>query len=408
MPARDRLAIVVQRCHESVQGGSEAHAWEYVRLLRDRFDIDVLTSTALDYVTWKEELPAGLDHREGIPVRRFRIAAERSAYWHDLNRQLRADHAELSKAGRPLCTRWRPALQEEYVRKQGPWCPDLTDFLVERQSQFHGIVLFTYLYPTTYYAAKVVDPSRSVLVPTLHDEPAAYLDCYARAYGRVGKIVWNTEAERSFAARVWGLSRGVTLGLPIDVPEATAEDPGFPYVLYCGRIDEVKGCAELIDFFREYKRRHPGPLRLLLTGSLQIELPDDPDISYLGFVPEERKFALMKGAKAFIMPSRFESLSIVTLEAMGQGTPVLANRASAPVASHVQKTGCGDCYADREEFIAALHALVTCARASNDPRREAGRAYVRDNYGRASVRERLVEILETPALSKSCPPPESR
>ena len=37
-----RVAIVVQRCHESVVGGSESLAWNYATLLRDTCDVDVL------------------------------------------------------------------------------------------------------------------------------------------------------------------------------------------------------------------------------------------------------------------------------------------------------------------------------------------------------------------------------
>ena len=72
-----RIAIVVQRCHASVVGGSEALAWQYARLLSNRFDVEVLTSTASDYVAWKNDLPVGVEMRDGIPVRRFPVTITR-------------------------------------------------------------------------------------------------------------------------------------------------------------------------------------------------------------------------------------------------------------------------------------------------------------------------------------------
>ena len=45
-----RIAIVVQRCDASVVGGSEALAWQFARLLSSRYEIEILSSTASDYI----------------------------------------------------------------------------------------------------------------------------------------------------------------------------------------------------------------------------------------------------------------------------------------------------------------------------------------------------------------------
>jgi glycosyltransferase involved in cell wall biosynthesis len=392
MPSAQRVAIVVQRCHESVLGGSEALAWHYATLLRGIAEVEVLTTTASDYVTWRNDLPPGEAERDGIKIRRFPVVGERSLYWHELNGRLSDEFLAARESGgraRP----WRPALQEEYIRKQGPWCPALGDHLAMHQGGYHKVVLFTYLYPTTYFSARILPSSRSVLVPTLHDEPAASLDCFSRVYGKVGEIVWNAEQERELAARIWGIDRGTTLGMAVVLPAAEPEAPGFPYILYCGRIDAHKGCETLFADFLEYKGAHPGPLKLALTGSLKCQLPDSGDVVYLGFVPEQRKFDLMKGALAFVMPSAFESLSIVTLEAMGLGTPVLASRKSAVVAAHVDASGCGSCYGGRREFLDMLDALVHLPGESREGMARAGRKYVSDAYSLERVRGRLAEIL---------------
>jgi hypothetical protein len=66
-----RLAVVVQRCHESIVGGSEALAWQYANLLKSHYNVEILTSTALDYRTWASELPTGSEIRDGVTIRRF-------------------------------------------------------------------------------------------------------------------------------------------------------------------------------------------------------------------------------------------------------------------------------------------------------------------------------------------------
>lgn len=388
MRERARVAIVVQRCHESVLGGSEALAWHYVRLLEDIASVEVLTSTAVDYESWKNDLPAGEEIRDGTLIRRFPVASERTKYFHELHGFLAGDLQESR-----LLDRWRPALQEEFIRKQGPWCPQLERFLLVNQGLYRKVVLFTYLYPTSYWPAKVVDPTRSVLVPTLHDEPAAHLDCYRQTYSRVGDFIWNAEHERQLASRIWGIDRGHTLGVAIDIPDAAPEQMAFPYILYCGRIDRFKGCEELFSFFSAYKRQRPGELKLILTGSANWEIPSDPDITYLGFVPQERKNRLMRGASAFVMPSQMESLSIATLEAMGHGTPVLARRGSEVVCEHVFASGCGDLYEDEQTFASAIDRFLAMSSAERQRMGKGGSEYVRREYAFPVIRRKLAGIL---------------
>src|SRR5688572_10830105 len=68
-----KVAIVVQRCHESVVGGSEALAWQYANLLKECYEVDVLTTTAVDAAYWANALPEGLDVCDGVNVRRFKV-----------------------------------------------------------------------------------------------------------------------------------------------------------------------------------------------------------------------------------------------------------------------------------------------------------------------------------------------
>ena len=81
----NRIAVVVQRCHESIVGGSESLAWQYAGLLNGAFNVDILTTTALDYTTWSNDLPPGTEDRDGIIIRRFPVSITRTGYWHELH-----------------------------------------------------------------------------------------------------------------------------------------------------------------------------------------------------------------------------------------------------------------------------------------------------------------------------------
>ena len=71
------LALVVQRYAEDIGGGSELHARYIAEHLAAHAEVRVLTTCARDYVSWKNEYPAGTTQVNGIPVERFTVARER-------------------------------------------------------------------------------------------------------------------------------------------------------------------------------------------------------------------------------------------------------------------------------------------------------------------------------------------
>ncbi len=176
----NKVAIVVQRCHESVVGGSESLAWHYATLLRDAYDVDILTTTAIDIIDWANTLPEGVEMRERIAIHRFKVTIGTTPSWGLLMRKLERDFERyvgreegMGKSSRRLP--WSLALQEEFIRTQGPYSEPLIQFLRERWSEYNAIIFMTYLYPTTYFGIFQLPRQTALLAPTLHDEKTAYL-----------------------------------------------------------------------------------------------------------------------------------------------------------------------------------------------------------------------------------------
>src|SRR5207342_3127991 len=74
---RVRLAFVVQRYGPEVVGGAELHCRWVAEHLAARHEVEVLTTTATDYLTWENVLPEGVHHINGVQVRRFPVARTR-------------------------------------------------------------------------------------------------------------------------------------------------------------------------------------------------------------------------------------------------------------------------------------------------------------------------------------------
>jgi glycosyltransferase involved in cell wall biosynthesis/SAM-dependent methyltransferase len=401
-----RLGIVVQRCHESVVGGAEALAWQYANLLNDEYDVDVLTTTAVDAAYWANALPEGVEVREGITIRRFHVDIGYTPYRSTLFGYLLQDfnkyqlgvsrsnggEAATTEAGTHLP--WSISLQEELIRHIGPFSKSLVSFIKENHSQYSTLIFVTYLYPTSYFGLLQIPPGFALFAPTLHDEQPAYLSAYKHAARRAGSLIWLSEGEQRLGFKLWGELPGSVVGMQIDAKPRPPQHESTPYLLYSGRIDPNKGCGELFDYFLQFKQEHPSNLRLVLTGKDDIAIPDHPDIDFRGFVSEEEKFALMAGAAVYMMPSAKESFSIVTLEAMAQKAPVLASGACEVIVDHIRRSEGGRIYDEYRGFASALDELM---RDANSLRKmgERGRKYVLANFTEEIIKRDLIAAVET-------------
>ena len=130
-----------------------------------------------------------------------------------------------------------------------------------------------------------------------------------------------------------------------------------PFVLYGGRIDPGKGCEELLEYFQTYVREN-GDATLMLMGVKMMPIPEDPHVRFAGVLPDEERLHALEAATVVVVPSPHESLSLLALEAMAVGTPVLVNARSEVLVEHCRQSNAGLCYADRWEFTEALKLLM--------------------------------------------------
>jgi len=389
-----RIAVIVQRCDPGrIVGGSESLAWQYATLLHEAgAGVEVLTTCAVDYITWKNVLPEGVGQVEGITIRRFPVQGERTPYFTELHRRLIDDF----QTGE-LAMRWPGALQEEFIRAQGPWSPELLAYLRRNAEKFDAFVFCTYLYPTTYFGLREVPASRTILVPTLHDEEAAYLPSFRNASLAVRHCVWLTQAERDVAASCWGLNGGTVVGMAVDIEgtgtAALSIANEEKYFLYVGRIDQRKGCRTLLSAFDKVRSTYPGKLKLILTGSMNMEIGSPEQVEFLGFVDEAEKLRLMAGATAFVMPSAYESFSIVTLEAMSSGAPILVNEQCKVLAEHAEASSAGRSFMGEEGLVEAMEWALNLGQEEVAQISEKGSRYVRDGFSRDAIRKKLVQVV---------------
>jgi glycosyltransferase involved in cell wall biosynthesis len=140
----------------------------------------------------------------------------------------------------------------------------------------------------------------------------------------------------------------------------------------------------------------------VLVGRTILPIPDHPRIRHLGFLDDRQKFDAMAAADVLIMPSYFESLSMVALESWAIGTPVLANGRCDVLKGQTVRSRAGLYYEGFAEFAEALHAM-TSVRALGRALGENGRAYFRTHYAWPVIEGKYLEMLDRLARDGEAP-----
>ena len=393
-----KIAFIVQRYGAEILGGSEYHCRLIAERLAQRHDVEVLTTCARDYITWENEYAEGTDRIRGVTVRRFKNARTRDINSFNQYSDWIFHHAHTRED------------ELSWLEQQGPWCPALIEHLQRNHRQYEALIFFTYLYAPTVLGLDI-DPARSILVPTAHNEPAIQLALYREMFKKPAAVAFNTETEKNFLKTTFEF-RAVaeeTVGCGVELlPEQVQADEPDPedeeeihkrlpahlrlrgaqfrrrhrlqgqFLLYGGRIDAGKGCEELIEYFTSYKEQG-GEAQLALMGVKLMQLPEVPWVRFAGLLSERERLQALEAATIVVVPSPFESLSLLALEAMAVGTPVLCNARAEVLVDHCVKSNAGLFYSNREEFVESAKLLLADDRLRDRMGRN-GKEYVKRNY----------------------------
>jgi glycosyltransferase involved in cell wall biosynthesis len=385
-----KLAFVTPRYGTEVIGGAEAAA----RMLAERlcrrpgWEVEVLTSCALDHLTWENTEAPGTSTLNGVTVHRFPTSSRRQLDYFELDAKLRVSPTSASLAE---SRRW--------VALNGPMCPGLVDAVSVTDADV--VACYPYLFATTVDAI-AVSKAPTVLHPAAHDEPALYLSAFRQSFRDVDGFVYHTRAERDLMEYAFGIGARpqIVLGLGVNDPAGAGRPGGDvlglgdrPYLCYLGRVDEHKGCGMLAEYFARYKERHPGDLAMAFVGPVSDHAPDHPDIVVTGTVSEADKWDILAGAEVMVTPSAYESFSLVLLEAWTLGVPVLVNASCAATMEHCRRSGGGLWFESFRSFEVTVDRLVA-DRTFRDRLGDAGRRYTARYYRWPSIIDRYTEFLQ--------------
>jgi len=166
-----------------------------------------------------------------------------------------------------------------------------------------------------------------------------------------------------------------------------------PFLLYMGRIDPSKGCEELFRYFMELLKQSSGSRKLVLLGKPTMPIPKHPDIVALGFVDEQTKWDALAACDLLVMPSPYESLSIVLLEAWAVGKPVLVNGRCDVLVGQCRRAQGGVWYTSEDEFQVAIEKMDEQIRNQLGFQ---GKAFIEKRYTWSVIENDYLSLLDQP------------
>jgi glycosyltransferase involved in cell wall biosynthesis len=402
-----KYAFITPRYGAEIATGAEHAARLIAEELCERHDVDVLTTTARDPRTWKNEDGEGADRVRGVMVRRFAV------------NQLH-DETGFQQLSRRLFAGGQSRQDElDWVRRLGPSSPGLIDFLKRQHRSYDALVFFSLFHLTTLQGLAVA-PERSVLFPYLQIHPALRFGLWSDLVASIRGVGYVSNAERRVTRAFLRVSPSaeevVGVGVanpqqqayprhqqdPADNPAtedetpAEAEEPPAeyltgrgipfrrrhrlygPFAMYGGRVEPDNGCEEMLEYFDSYSA-NDGDTALVIMGVKMMKVPDAPYLRLAGVLPDRERMIAYEAADVTLAPGGNDLLAQPVLESLAVGTPVVAAAMNDAAVEHVRRSNAGLYYANREEFVEALTLLTTNTRL-REKMGENGRQYVRQHY----------------------------
>ncbi|MBQ9116206.1 MAG: glycosyltransferase family 4 protein [Clostridia bacterium] len=376
-----KLGFIIPWYSEKIPGGAEMELRGLTtHLHQSGIELEILTTCVKEFsADWSvNHYRAGRSTVHGFTLRRFKARKRNVRAFDAVNFKL-LNSIPITEAD-----------QETYVREMVN-SPDLYEYMAKHKDEYSLFVFIPYMFGTTYYGMQVC-PEKSVLIPCFHDEAYIYMDIYKPVIEKIAGIIYHALPEYDLANRVFELGnvKQAVLGEGV-YTDLTSDGAAFrrkfgidgDFILYAGRKDKGKMVHILLKYFEEYKKRRSSPLKLVLIGGGDIDIPKsllaDGSIIDLGFVSVQDKYDAQAAALALCQPSQFESFSLVIMESWLNRRPVMVNAKCTITRSFASLTNGGLYFDNYFEFEGALDYLISHPDIASQMG-ENGRNYVISNF----------------------------
>jgi len=196
-----------------------------------------------------------------------------------------------------------------------------------------------FLHPKTIWISRVYH----IYLTPLKRKGSFFVNTVSVFLQRVSWVLMRAQSQKILALNKklacdlekFGFSKLPVLGAVVNLKTIKSAKPvGEKYSgVFVGRLSRTKGVYDLLDIWEQVVKKLPQAQLAVIGGgpiSLQKELKSMAiqkgivkNVSFLGFVSDEKKYAALKSSKVFLLPSHEEGWGVVVAEAMACGLPVV-------------------------------------------------------------------------------------
>lgn len=383
------IALIIHRFGKNVIGGSEKLCCLIAKHLQENnHTVTVITSCAKDYIYWKNYFKPGKDNFDGVDIIRFPIKKERVLKtFENISSKVFYNSHTIED-------------EEEWVRECGPYCPSLVDYLKNNRDKYDRFIFFAYRYYNTYFGLQEVS-DKSILVPTAEMDNLLDLQIYRRFFSLPRAIIYISKEEKDLVNakthnhNIPGIISALGINIPQNIKPSDFKERyniNYPFIIYLGRIDSNKGSRTLFKYFINYKKVIEDDIKLVLCGNSVEKIPEHKDIIHIGFIPEDMKYNALSASEFLVMPSVYESLCIVTLEAWAMKKAILVNERCNVLKGQVRRAKGGLYFNTYKDFIYCMRYLLKNREITKNMGIN-GYNYILDNYNWNKVMKDYEETL---------------
>lgn len=381
----EKIAFVCVNYGPEILGGSQYFTRLIAERLTSHYEVEVLTSSSIDARTWANYYDIKPTEINGVLVRRFNVNKNRAKNFGEIVASYQKDIFD-------------DTYENDWIESVGPHSPSLINYIKENANEYKVFIFVTYEY---YHSVKGIPEVKDkvIFIPTAHDCPLIKKNLFKGLFNMPKAFVYLTEEEKQLCHHLFHNQYipNRVLGVGVDIPKISNNDFKQKYnlksyILYLGRVEIAKGCQELFNYFLEYKKRNENDLKLVIVGKGPLPIPEDENIINVGFVDEETKFKALEGADLLVLPSKYESLSMVVLESMAVKTPVLVSKDCAVLKGHCDKSNGGLYYNSYAEFEKVLNFYPTHPNIYKTLCENAYK-YVNDNYNWNKIISEYINLI---------------
>lgn len=183
-----KIAFVICRYGAEIKDGTEYYCKLMIEQLKSEYEIDVVTTCALDKTSWINYYKPGFECENGINIYRFQTTPNKNVrQMEKINSLLENEHNYEDEV---VC-----------LHEIGPYCPELFEYIHGNYCKYKAVIFVSYMFYTTSMC--MLGVPNALLMPIACDEAVIHLLHFQRVFLEHNGFIFISSEEKEFVDKLF-------------------------------------------------------------------------------------------------------------------------------------------------------------------------------------------------------------